>query len=299
MQNNEKISENANAPLIRVELNEQGQTVVSARELYAFLEVKTKFTTWCERMFAHEFIENQDYLLVSQKRETNNPKNPHTIETDYALTLDCAKQIAMLQRNDKGKQARLYFIDCEKKLKEVQNLVAQNTQQDVVSLKQEMALLRQEVQQNKDLMMNNFNKAAGYLEEMQDEIDELKENQKSSVSQLDNTEKRVDKIEDYLDFKSIACVYVFFCPHRKLYKFGSSHDAKGRKKQFSVVCAGLDIVYQIPTISRDEAYTLENALKKRFIKKHVEGEWYALDADDLEYLYEQQQNNRKHLARMA
>jgi hypothetical protein len=109
----------------------------------------------------------------------------------------------------------------------------------------------------------------------------------------------VDKIEEHLDFKSIACVYVMFCPHRKLYKFGSSHDAKGRRKQFGVVYANLDIAYEIPTISRDEAYTLENALKKRFKKKHAEGEWYALDAHDLEYLYEQQQNNRKHLANMA
>ncbi|TAE09622.1 MAG: hypothetical protein EAZ95_15805 [Bacteroidetes bacterium] len=282
MQNNGNFAENANAPLIRVEQNEQGQSVVSARELHAFLEVQTDFTDWCKRMFEYGFVENQDYsLLKIGERSAHN-------KIDYALTLDCAREISMLQRNDKGKQARLYFIDCEKKLKQVQNLVVQSTQQDVVSLKQEMALLRQEVQQNKDLMMNNFNKAAGYLEEMQDEIDDLKENQKSSVSQLDNTEKRVDK-----------SVYVFFCPHRKLHKFGSSHDAKGRKKQFSVVYARLDIVYQIPTISRDEAYTLENALKKRFIKKHVEGEWYALDADDLEYLYEQQQNNRKHLARMA
>jgi anti-repressor protein len=101
--------------LIKIETKGSSQ-VVSARELHKFLNIDTKFTTWCERMFDYGFVENQDYLLVSQKRETNNPKNPTTTETDYALTLDCAKQIAMLQRNEKGKEARQYFIQCEKTL---------------------------------------------------------------------------------------------------------------------------------------------------------------------------------------
>ena len=109
----------------------------------------------------------------------------------------------------------------------------------------------------------------------------------------------MDKIEEYLDFKAIACVYVMFCPRKKLYKLGSSHNAQGRKVQFRVVEALLEILYEIPTISRDEAYTLENALKKRFVHGHRGGEWYALEPKDLEYLYEQQQNNRKHLSKMA
>lgn len=96
-----------------IKINTTNSTV-SARELYIFLEVKTKFTDWCKRMFEYGFVENQDYTLVSQKRETNNVKNHYTFEIDYALTLDCAKEISMLQRNAKGKQARQYFIEAEK-----------------------------------------------------------------------------------------------------------------------------------------------------------------------------------------
>lgn len=104
--------------LIQVNTNEQGSSVVSARELYNFLEVSTKFNDWIKRMFSYGFTENQDYILVTQKRATNNPKNPFTTENDFALTLDTAKEISMLQRNDKGKIARQYFIECEKKLQQ-------------------------------------------------------------------------------------------------------------------------------------------------------------------------------------
>ena len=99
-----------------IKITEQnGKQAVSARELHEFLEVKTQFTKWCERMFEYDFVENQDFVALSQKRLT--AQGNETTLTDYALTLDCAKEIAMLQRTDKGKQARQYFIACEKALK--------------------------------------------------------------------------------------------------------------------------------------------------------------------------------------
>lgn len=95
---------------------ENGRQLVSARDLYYYLGAKAKFVDFSKRMFEYGFVENQDFVLVSQKRETNNPKNPFTIEIDYALTIDTAKEIAMIQRTEKGKQARQYFIECEKRL---------------------------------------------------------------------------------------------------------------------------------------------------------------------------------------
>lgn len=94
-----------------IKITEQdGNQVVSARELHDFLEVDSKFTDWCKRMFEYGFEEDIDYsLLKIGKRNAHN-------KIDYALTLDCAKEISMLQRSDKGKQARKYFIDCEKRL---------------------------------------------------------------------------------------------------------------------------------------------------------------------------------------
>jgi anti-repressor protein len=98
-----------------IKITEQnGNQVVSARELSEFLEAKTDFTTWCRRMFDYGFEEGEDYsLLKIGERKAHN-------KIDYALTLDCAKEISMLQRNDKGKQARKYFIEIDKKYKKIE-----------------------------------------------------------------------------------------------------------------------------------------------------------------------------------
>lgn len=94
-----------------------GKQAVSARELYTFLEIQTPFTMWAERMFEYGFTENVDYVSLSQKSEKPQGGRP---QIDYALTIDCAKEISMLQRNEKGKQARKYFIEVEKNWKERQ-----------------------------------------------------------------------------------------------------------------------------------------------------------------------------------
>lgn len=97
--------------LIKITTDGQGSKVVSARELYEYLEVKTEFAKWCGRMFEYGFVENHDYSLVKIGERSFHNK------IDYALTIDTAKEIAMLQRTEKGKQARQYFIECEKALK--------------------------------------------------------------------------------------------------------------------------------------------------------------------------------------
>lgn len=93
---------------------ETEQPTVSARELYEGLEIKTAFKDWFPRMAAYGFEENQDFILVAQKRATNNPKNPIATYNDYQISVDMAKQICMIQRSEKGKQYRQYFIDLEK-----------------------------------------------------------------------------------------------------------------------------------------------------------------------------------------
>lgn len=97
--------------LIKITRTVNGE-VVSARELHGFLEVSSNFRTWIERMFDYGFEENLDYTLVSKNGRQNSKK-------EYALTVDCAKEISMLQRSNKGKQARKYFIQCEKNLKDL------------------------------------------------------------------------------------------------------------------------------------------------------------------------------------
>ena len=101
--------------LIKITKNEEGQQLVSARELKEFLEIKTELRKWFPRMCEYGFEEGRDFTRVSQKCPTlGGTQNV----VDYAITIDMAKEISMIQRTDKGKQARQYFIKCEEKLRE-------------------------------------------------------------------------------------------------------------------------------------------------------------------------------------
>ena len=95
-----------------------GKQAVSARSLYEFLEVTERFSTWFERQLQFGFIENQDFTSVKSFTLVNNGAKREI--DDYALTIDCAKEISMIQRNEKGKQARQYFIEAEKKFRAMQ-----------------------------------------------------------------------------------------------------------------------------------------------------------------------------------
>lgn len=97
--------------LIKIEVK-NNQQLVSGRELHKFLEIKTPYTQWFERMCDYGFVENTDYILVSQKSESSNITGVKVVQ-DHLMTLNMAKEISMLQRNKKGKQARIYFIKCE------------------------------------------------------------------------------------------------------------------------------------------------------------------------------------------
>ena len=95
--------------LIKLTKNEQGIETVNARELHEFLEVKSKFADWFKnRVSEFGFIENSDFVSVSKILESGG----RSIE--YHISIDMAKELSMLERNDKGKQARLYFIECER-----------------------------------------------------------------------------------------------------------------------------------------------------------------------------------------
>lgn len=109
--------------LIKVTQNENGEQLVSGRELHEFLEIKTQYSKWFDRMCEYGFTENVDYVPISQKRLT--AQGNETTYTDYAINISMAKELSMIQRTEKGKQARLYFIECENKLKEI----SQKTQQ--------------------------------------------------------------------------------------------------------------------------------------------------------------------------
>lgn len=90
---------------------------VSARDLHAFLEVGKDFSTWIKgRIEQYSFIEHHDFVTFDAAPHNGGAGNRgHRVE--YAISLDMAKELAMVERNDKGKQARLYFIECERRSK--------------------------------------------------------------------------------------------------------------------------------------------------------------------------------------
>lgn len=97
--------------LIKIEERE-GKRVVNARELHQFLESKRQFGNWIQdRIEKYGFIENQDFCSFNKivKRETGA-----TTIKEYAISIDMAKELSMVENNDKGRMARRYFIECEK-----------------------------------------------------------------------------------------------------------------------------------------------------------------------------------------
>lgn len=100
--------------LIKITTDETGKRAVSAKDLYAFLEVKETFSDWAARMLGYGFTENVDYQAVTVFIPHQNGIGG-TSKKDLVLTMDCAKEISMIQRTEKGKQARQYFLECERK----------------------------------------------------------------------------------------------------------------------------------------------------------------------------------------
>ena len=100
-------------PTFNVILDGIEQPLVDARTLHAFLEVGRDFSNWIKaRIFDYDFVENQDYVLtLAKKGERQN-----VIVHEYHLTLDMAKELAMVERSERGRQVRRYFIALEKRV---------------------------------------------------------------------------------------------------------------------------------------------------------------------------------------
>jgi len=98
--------------LPQVQEHNQLTQAVNARELHGFLKSRQDFSTWIKNRIAdYDFVENQDFVRFHKKMEANN-----ATLIEYAITLDMAKELSMVERNEQGKQARKYFIECEKRL---------------------------------------------------------------------------------------------------------------------------------------------------------------------------------------
>lgn len=108
--------------LLKIEVNSNQEQTVSGRELYAFLGIAERFSKWWDRMIGYGFTENIDFTSVQKSTVVNNGAEKPII--DHIMKLDMAKELCMLARNDKGKQARQYFLEVEREWNSPEKVMA-------------------------------------------------------------------------------------------------------------------------------------------------------------------------------
>lgn len=142
--------------LINVTLNGNQEPIVSGRQLHEALGVKTKYADWFNRMVEYGFTENQDFLLLKNEQQTG--RGGHN-KVDHIIKLDMAKEIAMIQRTDKGKEVRKYFIQVEKDFNSPEKIMARA----LLMADKKIKLLEN---QNENLLieLEEANKNADYLD---------------------------------------------------------------------------------------------------------------------------------------
>lgn len=104
--------------LIPTRKDDKGNILVNGRDLHKFLKIETPYMKWFKRMIEYGFAQDVDFATVGQKSPIAN--GGYQEVTNHAMTIDMAKEISMIQRNEKGKQARQYFIQVEKEAKQTE-----------------------------------------------------------------------------------------------------------------------------------------------------------------------------------
>ncbi|MFR9957846.1 antA/AntB antirepressor family protein [Corynebacterium striatum] len=97
-------------------IDNDGAQAVLGRDLHNFLEVSTEYRHWFPRMVGYGFEEGKDYAVKNDRIQDSLGREREA--TNHIITLDMAKEISMIQRTAKGKQARQYFIECERRAKQ-------------------------------------------------------------------------------------------------------------------------------------------------------------------------------------
>ena len=109
--------DNSIIPIISHTVSGLQEQCVNARDLHSFLQVGRDFSNWMkDRIAEYGFVENNNFILIRQNGRTNG-RGGDRRSVDYFLTLEMAKELAMVEKNEKGKEARRYFIECERRLK--------------------------------------------------------------------------------------------------------------------------------------------------------------------------------------
>ena len=180
--------------IITITKNEIGNAElnsVNAREIHSYLEVKTKFSMWIQRAISkYDFKENIDYLIAIPK---NEKAGNNAISKEYIVTMDMAKELAMLENNPKGKETRKYFINCEK---ELQKSSPYATLQEIATFQKRQL---EQLQDIKDILINQ----QVQISNLANIVVNLSKQNSCDIAQNEQSNKKVIKNKDAIsiDFK--------------------------------------------------------------------------------------------------
>ena len=134
-------------PIVPTTLNGQPSQMVDARVLHKFLGVRRDFTTWIKGRIEEFDVEvGLDFVSFDSPNPVNQVSHGGDRKSkSYFVTLDTAKELAMVERTPKGRQARRYFLDCERQLRQLQQSLPANMthQRTAISAGQQQAINRQ------------------------------------------------------------------------------------------------------------------------------------------------------------
>lgn len=146
--------------LIKINMNDNQEPIVNGRELHEVLGVETRYDTWFNRMKEYGFIQDVDYAEITEKVDAQ--KRARTYEQiNHAIKLDMAKEIAMIQRTEKGKEVRKYFIQVEKDFNSPEKVMARALK----FAEQRLSVLQLENTQQKQLI-GELKPKADYLDKI-------------------------------------------------------------------------------------------------------------------------------------
>lgn len=169
--------------LNETQINNEIVKTINARDLHEFLEVKSRYNDWIRnRINKYGFLENQDFVCLSKSLATvtDDGRQGSSIMTEHFLTLDIAKHLAIIENNDKGREARQHFIECERKqakaLKALSEITYQHPEGLIFSLAGEVYTTSQVLAEVSG--RNHYH----VLRDIRNEVAELKANQNLDAS---------------------------------------------------------------------------------------------------------------------
>ena len=250
--------------------NETKERLINARELHMKLENKRKFSDWIKQRIEHyKFIENKDFVTFHNFVKRGNDNNLGTRLTEYFITIDMAKELCMVENNDIGRNIRRYFIETEKRYRNILNN-SNNTNQLI------------------DIMQNAIN----YMIENNIRVDnleiglnEVKEDVKELKSKLD-----IKSEKDYCLASDIAEQLKLYSenkiPHSNL--IGAMARQQGYKISYKHYYED-EYIAIIKDITKNEYWQVY--FKPKAVKKIIE--WFNKNKEDIYYELQYVKNTKK------